>query len=387
MVAQDNIGVLLEPGFGKTRCALEAFARLRRAGKVRTMLVVAPLKPLYHVWRQEAAKWGYSFKFAFLHGPAKALTLHDSDRADIYLINYEGLPWLCEQSGWHFDVFCADELTKLKHHNTNRFKALKPFLSAADGYMTRHWGLTGSAGASGLLHLWGQMYVLDQGEALGRYVTHYRNKYFYQSGYGGYTWTPFDGADRLIFDRIRGLVIRFTDPDLKLPKLEVMDPVAVELPAKAQRVYAEMEAEQIALLERGEIVAGNAAAVTIKLRQMVAGAVYDAEHVAHHVHDAKLDALVELLDQLDGQPALIAYEFRHELEAFRRKFGKDIPALYGRQDEDEAGKFIAQWNEGKLPYLFVQSSSNPYGLNLQNYGRAVIWYTLTYGLEFYEQLL
>lgn len=384
LVVRYGAGLFLDPGLGKTLCFLLAFKILRKLGFVKKLLVVAPLRVAYNVWPQEIEDWNLGLKCVVLHGSKKLERL--DEEADVYIINYDGLPWLAAQPGWHFDMLVLDESSKVKNTATRRFKILKSLLHK---FKRRYIG-TGSPVPNGLLDLFGQIYMLDQGAALGHYITHYRYTFFEPSGYMGYDWKLKDGADKLIHKAIEQLVIRFSDKLLKLPKI-VESNIVVKLPPAARKTYDEMEAVLIARYKNKEIVAANAAAAAGKCRQIASGFVYGENKRAIEVHTEKVEALSDLLDELNGKPLLVAYEYRHELAALLKRF-PSAPYIGGRlagarhRLEDDA-EIIGAWNRGELPLLLGNASSMAHGLNMQEAGYAVGWFTLTENLEYYEQFL
>lgn len=384
LLSRFGAGLFLDPGLGKTLCMLTAFNILKKLGLAKKMLVVAPLRVAYNVWPVEILDWGFKLKCVVLHGPKKNDLL--DEEADVYVINYDGLPWLVSKPGWQFDVLALDESSKVKNTQTRRFKILKS-LRHKFRYI---WIGTGSPVPNGLLDLFGQIYMLDGGVTLGHYITHYRYTFFEPTGYMGYDWKIKDGADKKILKAIESLVIRFSDKLLKLPKI-VPTTIKVTLPPAARRTYNEMEAVLIARYKNKEIVASNAATAAGKCRQIASGFVYDENHRTVEIHREKIDALEDLVEELAGKPILVAYEFRHELAALLERFPK-APYIGGRLDgkkhrmEDDT-EIIAQWNRGEHPLMFGSAQSMAYGLNMQESGYAVGWFTLTENLEYYEQFI
>jgi SNF2 family DNA or RNA helicase len=384
MLSQGSAGLFLDPGLGKSSITLAAFKVLRAEGMVRRMLVIAPLRPALSVWPQEAAKWDdfKGLKVCVLHGPDKNELL-DSPH-DISVINPEGLPWLfaaMKTRKWWWEMLAVDESTRFKHTNTQRFRTLKPYLTK----FRRRYILTGSPAPNGLLDLFGQVYILDLGNALGRFITHYRMSFFDQTGFGGYTYVPREGAEERIYERLAPLVLRMAGTDyLKLPPL-VSNVVQVELPAAVRKTYDQMENLLIAQLEEGVVTAANAAAATMKCRQIANGGVYNGEEFTH-LHEAKTEAVQELVEELNGKPALIAYEFAHDRERLQRVF-PDAPFLGGGVTAKRQREVELAWNSGQLPVLLAQPQSVAHGLNLQGVGAAVVWHSLTWNLEDYEQLI
>ena len=387
-------GLLLDPGLGKTSITLAAIRLLKKQGLLSRALIVAPLRPCYMVWPAEVRKWAEfgDLRVQILHGKHKEEAL-EAD-ADIYLINPEGLQWLLD--GGRFkrlgaDTLVIDESSKFKSTNALRFKLLKPFLPK----FARRWILTGTPAPNGLLDLFGQMYILDLGNALGRFVTHYRSRFFYPSGFGGFDWKLQEGAEQEIQEAIRPLVLRLKDEDyLTLPQI-VTNVIKVALPPAARKIYDDLEEELIAEIGDAEVVtAATAAAASIKCRQVANGALYRTPEpgtvLAKHerwelVHNDKLNALVDLLDELQGQPVLIAYDFRHDLERLLAVLGADTPHIGSGVSMARTLEIEAAWNRGELPWLLGHPASMGHGLNLQGAGNHVAWFANTWDLELYDQ--
>lgn len=394
MVGNAVAGLLLRPGLGKTSITLAAFKTLRRAGAVNRMLVIAPLRPAYSVWPAEVAQWDdfRDLSVAVLHGPKKEEALRSG--ADISVINPEGLPWLLKvaarpspRSPWPWEMLVVDESTRFKHANTQRFKMLKPYLPM----FKRRFILTGSPAPNGLIDLFGQVYILDLGNALGQYITHYRLNYFVNPDGQGWQWVPQVGAEERIYKKLKPLVLRFDERELlSMPPLIGVDPplkVMVDLPDPAMRMYKQMEDQLIAAVNNELVVAANAAAATTKCRQIANGGIYaEGGSEWSHVHEAKVDAVEEIIEELQGRPALVAYEYRHDLERLRKRF-PDAPWIGGGVAPGRFRTIERAWNAGSVPVLLAQPQSVAHGLNLQGTGASVIWHSLTWDLEVYEQFI
>lgn len=417
--------LFLDPGLGKTSITLAAHKVLKNQGVAKGLLVVAPLRPVRTVWPKEVKKWKdfHSLSLTVLHGPGKeekALQTHD-----IYVVNYEGLEWLLRpippsQGGKAkddcilkrmlraglIDAICFDELSKLKHIETKRFKALKPWLHR----FSRRWGLTGSPAANGLMNLFGQCYALDLGKAFGQYVTHFRARYFKPTGSFGWEVAP--GAEKVIQERLKPLALRMDADDyLTLPKLR---PVTVyyDIPEKLRGQYEELQEELYTYLDTHdvEIAAVNKGVATGKLRQFASGAMYRVpidpvtgvpkarkDNKYDVLHDEKLLAFADLIDELQGQQVLVAYDFQHDLLRLQEHYKgrKDLlwsdgklPALGGGTSAKDGEALEALWNSGELPWLFGQPQSMAHGLNLQESDAFnIIWFTLTWDFELYDQLV
>lgn len=389
-------------GAGKTSISLTAFAALKEMGMAKHALVMATVRICQLTWRQEAAKWEHTkhLNVQFLHGPKKDKMLEEGLRllpglggVDIFLINYEGLPWLCEKyrgkGGLPFDTIIADELTKLKKHSGVRFKALKK----ATMRTPRKWGLTGTPAPNGYLDLFGQFLWIDGGASLGTYFTHYRDTYF-EPDWNGFDYVLQRGAEARIKERIKDIIFRLEYTDL--PAMTIND-IPVVLSGAARKAYDTMRKEMLLNVPGGMVTAANAAAVYAKLKQMANGAVYLSGQEGRTkewvvIHDDKLDALVELVEGMNGQPLLIAYQYEHDLvriqARLKKEFGWDVPYLGKGVGEAEAQKLQADWNANKLPVLLCQPQSAGHGLNFQEGGAGhLCWFSADFNLETYDQFI
>lgn len=409
-------GLLLDPGLGKTSVTLAAIKFLKERGLLRRVLLLAPLRVCYSVWPKEQKKWEdfAGLKISLVHGPKKAEAL-EAD-ADIYVINYEGLEWLLQAEKtrsnygrtkvgvdlrrwrkFEFDTLVIDELSRLKHTNTVRFKMLKQVI----GTFSRRWGLTGSPVPNGLMDLFGQMYMLDQGRSLGPYITHYRLRYFTQ-GYDGFSWELREGADQEIYERIAPLTLRLAAEDyISMPQL-IENNIYIDLPEAVAEVYDRLENDLIARIDQRLVVASNAGAASTKCRQVANGGVYlDPELTAllkpkakrewADLHTGKVDAVIELLEELQGAPLLVAYDFEHDLARLKARLdqwlGYETPYIGGGVSGKKAAELEQLWNAGKLPVLLGHPQSIGHGLNLQEAGCHVCWHSLTWDYDNYDQFI
>jgi SNF2 family DNA or RNA helicase len=373
---------------GKTSVVLAAFEVLRKQRIVKKMLVIAPLRPAHSVWPGEAKLWKdfEHLKVAVLHGRDKEKLLRSD--ADIMAINPEGLPWLFRQKNLpKWEMLVVDESTRFKHSTTQRFKTLKPMLERFE----RRYILTGSPAPNGLLDLFGQIYILDFGNALGRYITHYRLNYFDNprtgSEFDRYVWIPRPGAAEQIYKKLQPVAQRMAAEDyLELPEL-IFNKVEVELPPEARKHYDSMENLLLTSVEEGLVTAANAAAATNKCRQIANGGIYhEGGEEWTQIHDAKVDAVEEIIEELQGKPCLVSYEFRHDLDRLRRRLG-DVPHIGGGVSTVRFREIEQAWNRGDIPVLVAQPQSVAHGLNLQGTGAAVIRMGLTWDLEVDEQFI
>jgi SNF2 family DNA or RNA helicase len=378
-------GLLLDPGLGKTAIALAAFENLKQHYPGVQMLVVVPINPMYGTWPSEMAKWNQflGLTYSIIHGSPNERTIALNKKADIYLINPEGLKWLFHKErrktlpDWK--VLCIDESTKFKNSQAVRFKTLKKEL---DRFYWR-WIMTGTVAPNGLQDLFGQMYILDKGEALGRYITHYRREFFYQAGYGGYSYTAKSGAAEEVTALIAPMVLQLKAEDyLKMPDLMKIER-KVKLPPEARAIYKELEKEFIAEVEDSSVVAVSSAALGVKLRQVANGAVYDDAGDVVHIHDAKLEALDDIREETNGHPLLIMYEFKHDRDRMLAHLGEDVKCITGLTGAD-LNATLRQFNSGKIKYLLMHPGT-AHGLNIQKQCHHIVWFGMIWNLEYYIQ--
>lgn len=375
-------GLLLDMGLGKTSIALTAAEQLLydqcTVGKV---LVIAPLRVAEDTWSRESGKWDHlrHLRVSRVLGSAAQRRAALAREADVYCINRENTEWLVKEYGlnWPFELVIVDELSSFRNPGSRRFRALK----RVRPLIRRVWGLTGTPRPRSLLDLWAQVYLLDQGERLGKTFTEYKNRWFTPGRRNGaviYEWLPRPGAEEEIYRRISDLCISMKAADyLQLPELvTVVRPVILSPEARQQ--YRTLEREAVLKLGDREIIdAGSAAAVTGKLLQLAGGAVYDDDRRVHHLHQDKLDALAELLEEAGGQPVLVAYRYRHELERILERFPQAVPL--------EGPETIDAWNRGEIPMLLAHPAGAGHGLNLQSGGHIAVWFGPGYDLELDQQ--
>jgi SNF2 family DNA or RNA helicase len=401
LLEHNSAALFLDPGLGKTSATLAAFKYLKSKGMTTGMIVVAPLRPAQLTWPSEQEEWldFQGLDMVLLHGDHKDKLVNE--KHDIYVINYEGLPWLINQlhlgrllkKKW-VDTLVWDELTKMKNPDSSRFKLMKQWIPK----FGRRWGLTGSPGSDGLMGLFGQCYVLDFGKAFGPFITHYRASFFRPSG--DYGWELAQGADELIYERLKPMALRMNaDELLQMPK-EVPHRIPYEMPPKMRQHYEDLEEEFFALIDGEKVLGVNSGVVSGKLRQICSGALYMQEYCEltgapmrsrnknrefMELHDAKLDAFEELVDELNGQQVFIGYEFQHDLARIQARFG-EVPYIGGGTSYKTAKKYEDAWNAGDLPWLFGHPQSVGHGLNFQkSSARNVIWYTMPWSFELYDQ--
>ena len=386
MLSQSSLGLLLDPGLGKTATWLGAFCTLKALGYVNKMLVVAPLLPMYGTWPTEIDKYE-EFKhltWCFLHGPDKDYNVRNVD-ADIYFINPEGIQWLVDavDPSTIADVLCVDESTKFKNSGSKRFKALRRIFPKFD----RRWIGTGTPAPNGLEDLFAQIFILDGGAALGQYISHFRNRWFYTEPWNQYKYIPQPQALGEITDAIAPLVIQMSAEDyLDMPPLFVVDK-RVQLPEQAMKLYKEIETDFIGTNSSTEsvLVAPSAAAAGAKCRQIANGAVYTEHPEWERVHNAKLEMLDELCEEIGEHPILIVYEFQHDADRITCNDHLNWPNLTGMSGSCLTG-MLDKFNAGKIPRLLIQSSK-AHGLNIQAACHHMIWFGLTWNWEDYKQMV
>lgn len=375
-------GLFLEMGLGKTVITLTAVKKLLQNFAFTKVLVIAPLRVAATVWAEEAAKWDHlqDLRCVKVLGSRQEREAALRQDADIYIVNRENVPWLVAYQAtsrtWPFDMLVLDELSSFKSPKAERFKALRRVLPA----VRRIVGLTGTPSPNGLIDLWSQIYLLDKGERLGRFVTTYRDKYFIPVQMNGnvvYKYALIDGASKEIYSKISDICMSMKAEDyLKLPKrIDITYPVA--LPEKAQRAYERMERDLVLPLAGEAITAQNAAVLTGKLLQLANGAIYTEDGEFIQIHDAKLDALEDLIEAANGEPVLVYYEFRHDAARIQKRF----PQARRLLTPDD----VNDWNAGKVELMIAHPASAGHGLNLQAGGHIIIWFGLSWSLEAYMQ--
>lgn len=364
----------MPPGMGKTRAWMEYIADT--PGRT---LVIAPKLVCMNTWPREREKWGFSNRFdmRFLHGRDK----HLRNLPQVPVINYDAIPWLVEECKalrkFPFDAVIYDELSKLKNPESKRHQEWD---NIAHRFKYRNGG-TGTPVGAHLKDLYGEMYVCDLGDSLGTDYERFKREHFH---YDEYTrkLEPYHDAEELIFNRIRESAISFNINDLNMPPLS-HHPTWLDMPPDVRELYERMHSESV--LEELDISAVNAAVRSGKLRQLASGGVLDDFKHRKYLHDAKAERLREIIDELQGEPVMIFFEFLSDYESICRTLGQTVPALYGRTKTKDANKIVNDWNAGRLPFLALHPRSASYGLNLQNSGRVVVFYTCPWSYEMVEQ--
>lgn len=394
--------LFLDPGLGKTSITYAAILSLKRAGVFEGAIVLAPLRPATQTWPSEAREWVEfnELDVVVLHGKHKDALV--SERHDVYVLNYEGLAWLINNghlkrllaNRW-VDTLVFDELSKMK--NASKKAVRRKLLWSYLPRFSRRWGLTGSPASNGLMNLFGQVNVLDLGAAFGPYITHFRNMFF--TPVSEWKWALKEGAEDLIYRRIAPLALRMAAEDYITMPQELLHDIKIELPPEARAAYDDMEDQMLTIIDNELLSAGSAGAVYGKCCQIATGAVYKAnvdpvtgepraggKREWYNMHDEKLDALEDLIDELQGQQILVGYGYGHDIEKIKHRFGKDVPHIGSGVSVKQAQRWEAAWNAGDIPFMFGHPASMGHGLNLQKgHARHIGWYTLTPDFELYDQ--
>ena len=379
ILAHPIAAVLLDMGLGKTIISLSACEKLLRdwfaLGKV---LIIAPLRPAKETWPTELAKWDNleGLTYSIIIGtPQERIDALNAD-VDFYIVNRENVVWLVDyyKKRWPFEMVVIDELSSFKSSKAQRFRALKKVRK----YIKRIVGLTGTPAPNGLLDLWSQVYLLDEGERLGKTLTAYRDTYFNPGRRGPngvvYDWTPKEGAKEAIYAKLADLCISMSAKGLPERLFITHD---VKLPEKAMAQYLQLQKDTLLPFADGDVDAGSAAILTGKLLQIAGGAVYDENGAVKLIHEAKMEAMDQLIEEANGQPVLVFYNYKHELSR--------LLARYPQAVELKGDGVVARWNEQKIPILLANPASAGHGLNMQFGGHIAIWYSPTWNLEYYDQ--
>jgi SNF2 family DNA or RNA helicase len=377
--------VLLACGLGKTIITLSAvFNLLFDSFKIRKVLVIAPLRVARETWPAEIMKWDHLNLLiaSVVVGTTAERRAALHRQADVYITNRENVQWLIDESGcgFYYDMIVIDELSSFKNHRAKRFKALmkkRPLVK-------RIVGLTGTPASNGLMDLWAQFKLLDMGSRLGRFITAYRNAYFLPDKRNGqviFSYKPAPGAEEKIYEAISDITISMKAEDhIKMPEL-ITTEYRVFLSDDEKKVYDSLKKDMVLQLQDEQITAANAASLSGKLLQAANGAIYTDDDQSIGIHDRKLDALEDIIEASNGKSVLIAYWFKHDLLRITERLRK-LKIPFGCLDSSES---IQQWNAGELPVALIHPASAGHGLNLQGGGNHLVWFSLSWSLELYEQ--
>ncbi|MHC9605382.1 SNF2-related protein [Corynebacterium diphtheriae] len=372
--------IFLGMGMGKTIITLTALNNLITDRYATTKaLIIAPLRVARDTWSNEQQKWDHlkNLRISIIVGNTTTRRNALNTDADIYIINRENIPWLVNELGntWPFDTVVIDELSSFKNHKSKRFKALKTKLPQ----IHRIIGLTGTPAPNSLEDIWAPFRLIDEGKRLGKYLTHYRNRYFLPDKRNGaqiYSYKIRPGAEDQIYNLIKDITVSMRTQDyLELPPLTITTE-HVHLNQKEQKIYNQLRDDMITTIEKDIIDAGTAGTLSNKLQQLSSGAIY-AENGVNTVHEQKLDALADIIEQAAGNTVLVAYWFKHELDRLKERFptGREL----------SSSKDMSDWCAGNIPIGFIHPASAGHGLNLQTGGHIMVWLTTPWSLELYEQ--
>jgi SNF2 family DNA or RNA helicase len=384
LLSSPESGLFLDMGLGKTAIILEYIIEYKKQNPTVAVLIVAPLRVVYEVWPVEIQKWDefQHLTFQILHGAKKQTAI--LQRTDIYLINPEGLFWFFTQKSFACQILIIDESTKFKNWSSKRMKLLRKFLH---NFQRRHI-LTGTPAANSLQDLFAQVYILDLGKALGKFITQYRNQYFYTKIIPGVKvplYLSLPASEKEIYSKIKNKVLRMDAKDyLALPDL-IQNDIHLTLDAKTEKIYRSMEKEFFSCLKDEVIFAKTKVANMLKCRQILSGAVYNEKNKYTTINKIKLMALRDIIESLGGQQALIIYEFKHELDRFFQEFGRDIKYIAGGVSKNELKDTLLAWNAKSIQVLFGHPKAMGHGLNLQG-GHHLVWFSLTWSLDEYLQV-
>lgn len=372
--------IMLDMGLGKTVITLTALWELvLDRFDVSRILVIAPKRVAEDTWPKEIAKWEHlsGLSFSLVLGSRADREAALRKRAFIYIINRENVAWLVENYRWDFDMVVIDELSSFKSNKAERFKAMKRIRPK----VSRIIGLTGTPAPNSLLDLWPQMYLLDMGQRLGRFIGGFRDRFFVPDKRTReiiYSYKPRDGAEDTIYSLVSDICISMKAVDyLDMPE-RIDNRIEVVMSAKEQKLYDDFQRDMVLAIEGEELDAVNAAALSNKLLQMANGAVYGDDRKVLPIHDRKLDALEDLVEAANGKPLLVAYWYKHDLQRIQARF-KNARCI-------DTSKDIDDWNVGKIPLALIHPASAGHGLNLQEGGCTIVWFGLTWSLELYQQL-
>ncbi|EIZ4620833.1 DEAD/DEAH box helicase [Staphylococcus pseudintermedius] len=380
IIENKKYGLFLDMGLGKTVSTLTAFSDLQLLD-TNKMLVIAPLNVAKDTWADEIDKWEHlkHLRVSKVLGSPKQRIAALNKEADIYVTNKENTKWLCDQykKDWPFDMVVIDELSTFKNPSSQRFKAIRK----KQPLIKRFVGLTGTPSPNSLLDLWAQVYLIDRGERLETSFSRYRERFFkptHQVSDHVFNWELRDGSEEKIYELIEDVCLSMKAGDyLDMP--ERIDAVqSVNLSSKERKLYDELEKHYILESEEdGTIVAQSGASLSQKLLQLANGAVYTDDESVRHLHDRKLDKLEEIIEESQGQPLLVFYNFKHDKERIMERFDEVVTL-------DDKG-YKDKWNAGKVKILLAHPASAGHGLNLQQGGHIIVWFGLTWSLELYQQ--
>lgn len=374
--------LLLEMGLGKTVSTLTAIDQLLNdyfdASRV---LVIAPLRVADDTWAREIDKWDHlqHLRISKVLGSVAARRKALKTDADIWVINRENVPWLVGELGskWDFDTVVVDEISSFKNHQSQRFRALR----RVRPMIKRLIGLTGTPAPNSLMDLWAPMYLIDQGERLGKTITAYRDRYFtpgQRDGHVVYNWKQKRESEERIYEVIGDVAVSMKAADwLELPE-RIDRTIPVTLSGKSRELYDKLERDLLLEYSDADVVAQTAAVLSNKLLQMASGAVYDEDRGTKLIHEAKLDALEDIIEAAQGKPVMVFYNFKHSLSRIQKRFPQARILRKGKEGNED----IQAWNSDEIPLLLLHPKSAGHGLNLQESScQTVVWFDQIWSLE------
>ena len=372
--------LMLDMGLGKTVITLTALWQLALDSfDVSRVLVIAPKRVAEDTWPKELAKWEHliGLTSSLVLGSAAERKVALQKKAFLYIINRENVAWLVKNHYWDFDMVVIDELSSFKSNKAERFKAMKKVRPM----VTRIVGLTGTPAPNTLLDLWPQMYLMDMGRRLGRFIGGFRDRFFLPDKRNReiiYSYKPREGAEDAIYALISDICISMKAADyLDMPE-RIDNRIEVSMSPKERKLYDDFQKDMVLSIGDEELDAVNAAVLSNKLLQMANGAVYGEDKKVIPIHDRKLDALEDLVEAANGKPLLVAYWYKHDLQRIKARF-KNARCI-------DTAKDIDDWNAGQIPLALIHPASAGHGLNLQDGGCTIVWFGLTWSLELYQQL-
>ena len=380
ILAHKVSALFLDCGLGKTITTLTAINELMYDSfEISKVLIIAPLRVAQSTWKEEIEKWDHLnlLRYSIAVGDEKERLKALKQNSDIYIINRENVDWLVTKSGidFNFNMLIIDELSSFKSHTSKRFKSLLKIRP----YFERVVGLTGTPSSNGLMDLWAEFRVLDLGERLGRYITHYRNEYFLPDKRNGaviFSYKPQPNAEERIYRRLADMTISMKSTEyLKMPEL-ILNELEINLDEEDQTKYKKFKKEMVMTIQEKEIDAINAASLSNKLIQLANGSIYDDDKKFYEIHNKKLDKLEEIIESANGKPVLVAYWFKADKERIEKRF---------KVREIKTADDIKQWNMGMINLALIHPASAGHGLNLQSGGSTLVWFSLTWSLELYQQ--
>jgi len=373
---KSNCALFLDMGLGKTVSTLTAVVDMLDEFIVSRVLVITPLRVANTVWRQEAAAWSHTSNLvvSVCTGSSRDRRIAVMSDAEVMVINRENVQWLVDNHKWKWDMVVIDESSSFKSAKSKRFRALRRVMKN----VTKTVLLTGTPAPNGQMDLWSQMFLIDRGERLGKTITGFRQRFFNQAGFGGYSYTIAPGSADKINELIKDVCLSMSSEDyLDLPdRMDLTERVI--LSDSAYDVYNELEKEFMIELEEGTITAMSAGVLANKLLQLANGAMYDAEGETHYIHKDKLDALQQIVDDNPTENLLVAYNYKSDLERLQMAFPN-------AKTLSKSGIELDAWNRGEISMLLAHPASAGHGLNAQHGGNVIVWYGLNWSLELYQQ--